>query len=88
MFNSHSSVRGGDVSNSLQINAVSGTLVKNHKKSRFVYASTQSTIFDEMNPRIRFTDGYFWKEKEVVVLQAMIAGEGVFLCEIVMKEDF
>ena len=56
MFNS--CARGGNASassnNYLKINAISGTLIKNHPKSIFVRASKDSTIFDPTNPRCVF----------------------------------
>ena len=56
MFNSYAS--GGNASasanNYLKINAISGTLVKNHPKSIFVRAKANNTIFDPTNPRYVF----------------------------------
>ena len=56
MFNSYAS--GGNASasanNYLKINAISGTLIKNHPKSIFVRASKNDTIFDPTNPRCVF----------------------------------
>ena len=56
MFNSYAS--GGDASasanNYLKINAISGTLIKNHPKSIFVRAKKNDTIFDPTNPRCVF----------------------------------
>lgn len=58
MFNSYSYASGGHASasanNYLKINAISGTLVKNHPKSIFVIAKADDTIFDPTNPRCRF----------------------------------
>lgn len=56
MFNSYAS--GGNArasaNNYLKINAISGTLIKNHPKSIFVRANKGSTIFDPTNPRCVF----------------------------------
>lgn len=56
MFNSYAS--GGNAkasaNNYLKINAISGTLIKNHPKSIFVRASKNDTIFDPTNPRCVF----------------------------------
>ena len=56
MFNSYAN--GGNASasanNYLKINAISGTLIKNHPKSIFVRAKANSTIFDPTNPRCVF----------------------------------
>ncbi len=120
MFNSYSysqGGQGGNASNNLKINAVSGNLVKNHPMSIFVIAKTDSTLFDPTNPRYNFkidpqivtkfrrqghwnNDAKRWEDeyydetvmcdKEVpcTVLQAMIIGDGLFLCEIVKTSDF
>lgn len=78
----------------LNINAVAGTLVKNHHKSRFVVCKSDSHVFDESGPYLNVSE---WNEvtrdnrcvkKDVVVLQAMIIGERLFLCEVVELEDF
>lgn len=56
MFNSYAS--GGNASasanNYLKINAISGTLIKNHPKSIFVRAKKDDKIFDPTNPRCVF----------------------------------
>lgn len=75
MLNSYS-----NSNNYLNINAVSGTLVKNHKKSKFIYASGDSEVFDKYNPTVR--------NIPVIVLQAMIVADGMFLCEVVKMSDF
>lgn len=56
MFNSYAYAGGGHASanNYLKINAISGTLVKNHPKSIFVIAKADDTIFDPTNPRCKF----------------------------------
>lgn len=118
MFNSYAS--GGrataSANNYLKINAISGTLVKNHVQSIFVHARADSTLFDPTNPRYNFpkavtkkvtkqyqdhyVPGHGWEYKSYttteqqdvevpcVVLQAMIVGDGLFLCEIVPTEQF
>jgi hypothetical protein len=56
MFDSYAS--GGNArasaNNYLKINAISGTLIKNHPKSIFVRAKKDDTIFDPTNPRCVF----------------------------------
>lgn len=57
MFNSYSysqGGKGGNASNNLRINAVSGNLIKNHPLSIFVMATADSTLFDPTNPRYTF----------------------------------
>ena len=58
MFNS-TYVRGGDTNNNIDINSVSGTLVKNYRNS-FFYQCKEGTkgydlLFDPENPRIYVT---------------------------------
>ena len=69
MFNSYAS--GGNASasanNYMKINAISGTLVKNHPKSIFVRAKANDTIFDPTNPRCVFPKAE--KAKETRSLQ-------------------
>lgn len=54
MLNSYAHSQGGNASNNLRINAVSGNLVKNHPLSIFVTATADSTLFDPTNPRYNF----------------------------------
>ena len=56
MFNSYANGGNANASanNYLKINAISGTLIKNHPKSIFVRAKKDSTIFDPTNPRCVF----------------------------------
>ena len=69
----------------LKINAVSGTLVKNYRKSFFIYRGKDAYIFNEEMPRLY---GRERKSEEVVVLQTIIVGEDRFLCEVMYKSDF
>jgi hypothetical protein len=75
----------------VNINAVSGTIVKNYKDSfilRFHMKSEIATTILDKNPRLKkgnFRDSEY---KPVVVLQVMLCGEQEFLAEIMWKEDF
>lgn len=55
MFN-NTYVRGGDTTNNIDINSVSGTLVKNYRKSFFFKCQANGEraqlLFDPVNPRI------------------------------------
>lgn len=96
MFNSYSV----DNSQSIKINAVSGTIVKNYKDSfmlRFHMESEIANILLNKNPqlvrRIENRGEYprNWEEKviqPVVVLQVMLCGEQELLAEVMWKEDF
>lgn len=96
MFNSY------NVSNpqTVNINAVSGTIVKNYKDSfilRFNMLSETARLILNKEPElvrriIKHRDNYNdWEEKikePVVVLQVMLCGEQELLAEVMWKEDF
>jgi len=67
MFNSYAS--GGSArasaNNYLKINAISGTLIKNHPKSIFVRAKKDSTIFDPTEPRCVFPNAETYIKTEL-----------------------
>lgn len=86
MFNSY------NVSNpqAVNINAVSGTIVKNYKDSfmlRFHMKSEMAETILDRNPRLK-KDMYSREYKQIVVLQVMLCGEQQFLAEVMWKEDF
>lgn len=83
MFNSYY-----DGTQKVEINAVSGTLVKNHAKSRFVVAKSDSHLFNESRPQLPYYTRYGWESADAVVLQAMILPSGNFLCEVVLADDW
>ena len=64
------------------INAVSGTLRKSHPKSQFVIAPVDS------NRTYLFDPKPVYSNKEIVILQTMLAGDGKCIVEIVNKSDF
>lgn len=83
--------KSGDVNTSLNINAITGTLVKNYKDSFFIRFHLKSkfaeSIFDEENPHIK--KGYKgFERKSIVILQCMVCGDMEVLCEVMWKEDF
>lgn len=90
--------------NSLKINAVSGTLTKTYKDSYFVRFQEGSIMehfyFREEKPsRIisksshynygyeNYND-YYYKLKEIVVLQVMLCADDNYLLEAINKEDY
>ena len=86
MFNSY------NVSNpqTVNINAVSGTIVKNYKDSfilRFHMKSEMANTILDKKPRLKEKD-YSDEYKPIVVLQVMLCGEQELLAEIMWKEDF
>ena len=81
MFNSYAS------NQDIKINAVSGTLVKNFRKSFFVDTSTSSNIFSD-DPKFQNSQFYTCHEEPVVVLQTMLIGNGRCISEVMWKKDF
>jgi hypothetical protein len=84
MFNSYA------VSNpqTVNINAVSGTIVKNYKDSfilRFTMRSDMASRIFDSNPTVKLNNGSY---KSVVVLQVMLCGEQELIAEVMWKEDF
>jgi len=87
MFNSY------NVSNpqTVKINAVSGTIVKNYKDSfilRFHMKSQMADTILDKNPRLQKRDYRDSEYKPIVVLQVMLCGEQELMAEIMWKEDF
>ena len=87
--------------NSIHINAVGGTLVKNYKDSFILRFHMNSNLADKLltkEPTLcKRTEEYKdyrgeWKTKKimesVVVLQVMLCGNDEFLAEIMWKDDF
>ena len=104
MFNS-TYVRGANTTNNnnIEINSVTGTLVKNYRKSFFFKCREDSyeasDLFDPQNPKIEVKEGTsncFYKYvhgggryyKNVVVLQTMILANGMLLNEVIWQDDF
>lgn len=81
MFDSYS------VPQTIHINAVNGTIVKNYKDSfilRFHMKSTMAEHLLSKEPCLIRNDRY----KPAVVLQVMLCGEQEFLAEVMWKDDF
>lgn len=77
MFDSYS---GG---NSIKINAVSGTIVKNCKESFFLSFHLNSYLAEHLLGAEPHYQG-----KKVVVLQMMMSGEKQVIAEVINKDDF
>lgn len=88
MFNSY---HAGDTN--IKVNAVSGTIVKNYRKSFFMRFKVGSNLEDKLfsaNPEA-FTGRYEYGNavyKPAVVIQSMIIGDGIMVAEVMWKEDF
>lgn len=91
MFNSYD-IKNGGVTTTTSINAVSGTLVKNHPNSffkRFQLGSPYGKNVLSEEPHI-FEGGRHRDDRvEVVVLQVMLAGgDDEIIAEIVRKKEY
>ena len=82
---------------SIHVNAVSGTIVKNYRKSFFkrfnLKSETAKTVFSsyDRQPYLNVYDNkapYNCGERDVIVIQAMVCGDMEVLCELMWKEDF
>jgi len=75
--------------NQIKVNSVSGTLVKNYRESFFVKFHLNSHLAESLlniNPALeRIHNG---PKVPVVVIQAMLCGDGVILAEVMHKTDF
>lgn len=81
MFNSYSA------NNSIKINAVSGTIVKNYRKSFILQFNMGSLMADHILSKDPFMEKNYIKIP-IVVLQVMLCGDKELLAEIMWKEDF
>lgn len=77
--------------NSIQINAVSGTMSKTFKNSYFIRFHQNSKVAERLFGRRSYRiegDNYNGRPVEVVVLQTMLCGDGEFLSEVIDKDDY
>lgn len=82
MFNSY------NTNQKVEINAVSGTLVKNYKDSfilKFTSGSQMADKLFDINPRVKVNSH---TELPVVVLQVMVSGNNELVAEVMWKKDF
>ena len=88
MFNTY---HGGNVSNTVKINAVSGAILKNHPKSWFERFDLRSERAEEL-----FNEGghKFWAYSDkkdkigITVLQMVICGDMEVMAELVYTSDY
>ena len=101
MFNTY---QGGDINNTLKINACSGGIYKTYKESWFKKFHLDSQLANELfnhNSYMKITTGEFYtkfgsidyeqpehKTVEVVILQMIICGDMEVIAELIKKEDF
>lgn len=100
MFN-RTYVQGGNTSQSIHINAVTGAILKNHPKSWFekfnLNSGRASQLFEEGGSRGYEKEycsngrDYWWKsnpEKAITVLQMVICGDMEVMAELVYTKDY
>lgn len=89
MLDNYSINKGSYHSNTItKINAVSGTLVKNHPTSFFMNVKLGSSVSNNLlcsNPYLNKRDGF--GRDDVTVLQIMLVGEMQVLMEIIYNKD-
>lgn len=91
-YNTKHTYNAGDTT--LNVNAVSGILVKNYRNSFFYKFNADSPaaehIFNQEKQFLYCADeaGGFPKKEEVVIVQCMILPNNEFLAEMMWKEDF
>jgi hypothetical protein len=102
LLNSYSQGGFASANNSIKINAVSGNILKNYRKSFFKRFKLDSPLakelFDEDMPHLSrrvwtnygYTDGGYNKEEKrpVTIVQMMMCGELEVLAEIMWQDDF
>ena len=82
MFNSYNNPQ------KVEINAVSGTLVKNYKDSVILKFHSNSKMAEklfDLNPKVRVNS---YTDLPVVVLQVMLSNNNELIAEVIRKEDF
>ena len=68
---------------SLRINAINGSILKNFKDSFFLRFHLKSPLSDEL-----LTAHPTYKKKPVVVLQLVLCGDMEVIAEVIFKEDY
>lgn len=82
MFNTYNA---GDTN--IKVNAVSGTIVKNYRKSFFIRFSIGSTYEEKLFSSEPKAYNGRWYEPAVVI-QSMLIGEKLMVAEVMWKADF
>lgn len=96
MFNT-SNYKGGDVTNTLKINACSGGIYKTYPESWFKCFHLQSPITDILFKKEnvyydvikdKYYDKHFSDVEEILILQMVICGDMEVIAELILKKDF
>lgn len=90
MFNTNNTYAKSISNNNLNINAITGTILKNYKDSFFLRFGLKSNIGETLLskcPTLK-QESYPYKSIDVVVIQMMMCGDMDVIAEIMWKEDF
>jgi hypothetical protein len=90
MFNTNNTYAKSISNNNLNINAITGTILKNYKDSFFLRFQLKSRIGENLlnqKPTLK-TDSYPYEDKDAVVIQMMMCGDMDVIAELMWKEDF
>lgn len=104
MMDSYTKVSSNSkTTNNIEINAITGTIVKNYKDSFFkrfsLHDKISNQLFDEGGAYLTKTETKYYDNSSyksynseikipVVILQMMMCGKDEVLCELIFKEDF
>jgi len=90
MFNANNTYSTSNSNNNLNINAITGTILKNYKESfflRFHLESSMGKTLLSKCPTLK-QDSYPYKNIDVVIIQMMMCGDMDVIAELMWKEDF
>ena len=93
MFNTSTKIYNESFTN-LKINAVGGTLIKSHPNGYFIFSNySDSRLFNKLgNSEILISRGrnspYDDKYESVIIIQSMLVGDNMVMCEIVKLKDY
>lgn len=91
------------ITNNIELNAITGTIVKNYKASFFkrfsLHDKVANQLFDDGGAYLTKTESKYFDDESwnsynfetkipVVILQMMMCGKDEVLCELIFKEDF
>jgi hypothetical protein len=90
MFNTNNTYSSSISNNNLNINAITGTILKNYKDSFFLRFHLKSSLGETLlsrTPTLK-QESYPYKNIDVVIIQMMMCGDMDVIAELMWKEDF
>lgn len=89
MFNTYNA---NPVTNN-NINAVSGSLTKTFRESRFTCCKIGGNVFeglfpDQLDVKPYLVKNYYADRVEIVILQTMLMGNNIIMVEFITKKDY